>query len=160
MTEGTPFRATDPYDWHAILTLIQYEFAYMQGRIDPPSSMHGLTEALIAEQARLGEVWVIEDNGSAVACVFLSPKPNAMYIGKLAVAATHRGRGLARVLVAVAETRARDLALPVLMLQTRVELTENHATFNALGFAITGTTSHEGFDRPTSITMEREVPAR
>ena len=116
--------------------------------------------ALIAEQARLGEVWVIEDNGSAVACVFLSPKPNAMYIGKLAVAATHRGRGLARVLVAVAETRARDLALPVLMLQTRVELTENHATFNALGFAITGTTSHEGFDRPTSITMEREVPAR
>jgi hypothetical protein len=39
----------------------------------------------------------------------------------------------------------------------RVELTETHATFRALGFTETGRTAHPGFDRPTSITFRRPV---
>ena len=58
----------------------------------------------------------------------------------------------------MAETRARALGLPVLELQTRVELTENHAAFRALGFAQTGATAHPGFDRPTSLTGSAIVP--
>jgi predicted GNAT superfamily acetyltransferase len=92
-----------------------------------------------------------------VACVFLTPRPQALYVGKLAVAATERGRGHARALVTLAEARARSLGLPMLELQTRVELTENHATFRALGFVETGRTAHAGYDRPTSITFRRPV---
>jgi ribosomal protein S18 acetylase RimI-like enzyme len=151
----TPHRATDPYDWPALLTLVQTEFAFMAGRIDPPSSMHALTPESIALQARTGEVWAI--GHPPVACVFLTPKPQALYIGKLAVAATHRGRGLARQLMTLAETRARALRLPALELQTRVELTENQATFRALGFVEVARTAHPGYDRPTSITFRRDV---
>jgi ribosomal protein S18 acetylase RimI-like enzyme len=151
-----PRRAEDPQDWPALLGLIQAEFAFMDDRIDPPSSMHSLTPDIIAEQARTGEVWVI--GRPPVACVFLTSKPQALYVGKLAVTASHRRRGLARRLIILAETRARALGLPALELQTRIELTENQATFRALGFVEVARTAHPGFDRPTSITYRRPVP--
>lgn len=151
----TPYRAVPPFDWHTVLTLIQDSFAFMEGRIDPPSSMHRLTVQDIATQATEGEVWVIGQ--PPIACVFLTVKPQALYIGKLAVARSHRGQGLARTLIDMAETRARALGLPALDLQTRVELTENHATFRALGFTETARTAHAGYDRPTSITFRRSL---
>jgi predicted N-acetyltransferase YhbS len=107
-----PLRAIAPYDWEAILRLVQESFAYMEEKIDPPSSMHRLTAKAIAEQAQKGEVRVIEEDGAPVACLFLTPRPDALYLGKLAVGHTHRGKGLARRLVEQAETRARALNLP------------------------------------------------
>jgi ribosomal protein S18 acetylase RimI-like enzyme len=151
----TPYQCLDPFDWQAILTLIQSEFAFMAGRIDPPSSMHDLTVQTIAAQARNGEVWAI--GTPPVACVFLTPKPAALYVGKLAVAASYRQQGLARRLIDLAATRAKSHNLPALELQTRVELTENQAAFRALGFVEVGRTAHPGFDRPTSITFRRPV---
>jgi GNAT superfamily N-acetyltransferase len=151
----TPYRCVAPFDWGAILALLRAEFAYMQGVVDPPSSLNRLTEDDIAEQARVGEVWAI--GTPPIACVFFTLKPQALYIGKLAVSAQHRRKGLARALMALAETRARALGLPVLELQTRVELAENHATYLALGFAETGRTAHPGYDRPTSVTYRKRV---
>jgi ribosomal protein S18 acetylase RimI-like enzyme len=152
----TLHRAESPYDWAALLALIRAAFAGMEGRIDPPSSMHALTEAAIAEQAATGEVWVV--GAPPVACVFLTPKPGRLYIGKLAVAEAQRGRGLGRLLVDLAEVRARAAGLPLLELQTRVELVENHAAFAAMGFVKVGATAHPGFARPTSFTFQRAVP--
>lgn len=151
----TPYRCVAPFDWGAILALLRAEFAYMQGVVDPPSSLNRLTEDDIAEQARVGEVWAI--GTPPIACVFFTLKPQALYIGKLAVSAQHRRKGLARALMALAETRARALGLPALELQTRVELAENHATYLALGFAETGRTAHPGYDRPTSVTYRKRV---
>lgn len=151
----TPHQCLEPYDWPALLRLIQAEFAYMESRIDPPSSMHRLTPDSIAAQARDGEVWAI--GTPPVACVFLTPKADALYVGKLAVAALSRGQGLARTLLTLAETRAKAMGLAALELETRVELVENHTVFRALGFVETGRKAHAGFDRPTSITFRRPV---
>lgn len=55
-----PVRAdpdTGPHD--EILALIRWCFASMEGRIDPPSSMHRLTAGGIAQQCRDGEVWIL-----------------------------------------------------------------------------------------------------
>jgi GNAT superfamily N-acetyltransferase len=150
----TPMRATDPALWPAVLRLLHGAFAFMEGRIDPPSSLRNLTPEALTRQAEVGEIWVI---GAPVACVFLTPKPGALYVGKLAVAASHRGQGLARRLIGVAEGRALEMGLPVLELQTRVELVENQAAFLALGFQEVGRTAHPGYDRPTSITYRRAV---
>lgn len=151
----TPYRCAAPFDWGAILALLQTEFAYMEGRVNPPSSVNRLDAASIAEQARSGEVWAI--GTPPVACVFFSVKPGALYIGKLAVAAQHRRRGLARALIAQAEARARALGLPALELQTRVELAENHATYLAMGFTETGRSAHPGHDRPTTVSYRKKV---
>ncbi len=150
-----PVRVTDPYDWAALRELIATAFAGMDGRIDPPSSIHRLTPEDIARQANTGEVWVIGD--PPLATVFLTPKGEALYVGKLAVADSARNQGLARRLIETATARARALGLTCLELQARVELTENHAAFRAMGFVQTGATAHPGHDRPTSLTFRKAV---
>ena len=158
MNDGMiPQRITPDYPhWLAVLRLILDAFAFMEIRIDPPSSAHRLTVADMAAQAQIGAVWVIEHNAAPIACLFAKPQSGApLYLGKIAVAGSHRGRGLLRHLIASAEAEARARNLPRLELQTRIELTENHAAFTHLGFVKTAETAHPGFDRPTSITMSR-----
>lgn len=150
-----PVRVTAPYDWAALRELIASAFAGMDGRIDPPSSIHRMTPEDVARQVETGEVWVI--GNPPLASVFLTPKAETLYVGKLAVAESARKQGLARLLLETAAERARTLGLTCLELQTRVELSENHATFRALGFVQTGATAHRGHDRPTSLTFRKPV---
>jgi ribosomal protein S18 acetylase RimI-like enzyme len=150
-----PRRLTPDDDMTPVLALIRRAFAGMEGRINPPSSMHRLTLADIAAQAGAGEVWAI--GRPPVACLFLTPEPDALYLHKLAVDARAQGRGHARRLIDLAAARARARGLPRLRLQTRVELVENHAAFRAMGFTQTAATAHPGYDRPTSLTFELPV---
>ncbi len=141
-----------------MLALLREAFAFMDGRIDPPSSLRDLTPEVLSAQAEGGEIWIIDETDVGIAaCIVLTPKTDALYLGKLAVAAAFRGRGLARRLIEVAEERARERGLPALELQTRVELVENQAAFLAMGFQEVGRTAHPGFDRATSITYRRAV---
>lgn len=138
-----------------VLGLIRESFAYMDGRIDPPSSMHRLTVDDLSDHCETGEVWSLGD--PLVACVVLSERPEALYLGKLAVAEGMRGRGLARQMIELTAERARALGKSRLELQTRIQLIENQQAFVALGFEKVGETAHPGFDRPTSVTMVRRV---
>ena len=138
-----------------VLALIRESFAYMDGVIDPPSSMHRMTEETLRADAARSEIWVI--GTPPVACMVLTPQSDTFYLGKLAVASAARGQGLARRMIDHALARAAALALPSLTLQTRIELIANHATFAALGFTETGRTRHDGYDRETSITFTRTL---
>ena len=144
-------------DFEAVLALIQASFAYMESRIDPPSSMHRLTAASLAGHAREHELWLIQDGDDLCACMQFTRRPDCLYVGKLAVSTNYRRHGLAARLMQHAEERARALTLPALELQARVELIENHATFAAMGFVKTGETAHPGYSRPTSITMRKAL---
>lgn len=148
---------TSPYDWQAILTLLHKAFAYMEPRISPPSSLHRLTTQQIETHATQHRLLVIEQAGIPIACLFLKLQADHLYLGKLATHPDHIGQGHARALVAQAERIAAQNALRVLRLETRIELTENHTTFARLGFIKTAETTHAGFSRPTSITMERPL---
>ena len=148
-----PRRMTTDDDFTAILALITRAFAGMHTRIAPPSSLVTLT---VESLQTGGEVWAI--GTPPIACMILTPHPDHLYLGKLAVDPAHQGRGLARTLIAQAETRARALGLPRLQLLTRVELTENHRTFTQLGFAQTATFTHSGYTSPTALTFTKEVP--
>ena len=138
-----------------VLPLIGRAFASMEGRIDPPSSATRLTDDDIARAASEGEVWGI--GTPLVACMILTPTADTLQVGRLAVAEGSRRQGLATALLAQAAERARALGLARLALSARVELTENHATFLALGFEETGRTAHDGYDRPTTIQFARSA---
>ena len=149
----TPYQAVEPFDWAGLLALIQRAFAGMEGRIDPPSSLHLLTAARLA--GHVGENWVIGDPPEA--CMVLTEKPGRLYLGKLAVEPGLQGRGYGKALISCAEDRARALGFAVLELETRVELVENHEVFRRLGFQETGRKAHAGFDRATSVTFAKTV---
>ncbi len=145
---------TDP-ELGQILALLRRCFAYMEGRIDPPSSLHALTVDGIAKTCAESEVWTIGTPPDA--CVFLTEKPGRLYLGKLAVDPSVRGQGRARALIELAEARAKARGLPMLELQTRIELVENHAAFQRLGFVKTAEDAHPGYDRPTGIVMQKRL---
>ena len=143
-------------DWAGLLALLHAAFAGMEGRINPPSSLHRLDAPSLASKAGEETLVLAHDaDGRLVGCVFLKHETAALYVGKLAVTPEAQGRGIGRALMRAAEAEARTAGLRRLRLQTRVELTENHETFAAMGFVETARTSHAGFDRPTTVEMMR-----
>ncbi len=140
-------------DWQNVLELVLAAFAYMEDRIDPPSSAHRLTVDAIRTQSEDGIVLLAEAGAALVGSVFLTRRPDVMYLGKLAVDTARQGQGIGRQLFEAAADAARAEGYREIELQARVELTENHAVFAAMGFRETGRTAHVGYDRSTSVTM-------
>jgi len=143
--------------WAELLSLIRRAFAYMDGVIDPPSSAHQLTLESLKAKAGKEVAFAAYDDSALVGCVFMLLKPDNAYVGKLAVDPEHQMGGIGRLLMEAAEAEARRVGLPALELQTRIELTANHAAFTRLGFREIERTAHAGFDRPTSITMRKAL---
>jgi GNAT superfamily N-acetyltransferase len=158
LSGGVTLRTGPVADWAALHALLVECFAFMEGRIDPPSSLAAMTPESLRAKAAEETLVTLWEGDVLVACGYLRDTGRSVCLGKLAVRADRRGRGLLRRIVAEADAQARALGRPVLELQTRVELTENHATFAALGFREVARTAHAGYDRPTSVTMERPVP--
>jgi predicted N-acetyltransferase YhbS len=144
-------------DWDALLVLIHEAFAYMEGVVDPPASGLRLTRDELRAKARTETGLIAVDGGRIVGCAFLADKDDHLYLGKLAVARDHQGRGIGRALVCQAEDLARRLGKPAIALQTRIELTGNHQAFGRMGFVRTAETAHPGYDRPTSVTMRKTL---
>lgn len=144
-------------DFDGLHRLLSTAFAFMAGRIDPPSSLDRLSVAELRHKCTAEDLFVIRPHANLMACLFGTPRLGAYYVGKLAVAAPQRGQGFARALLEAAAARARALGLPTLELQSRIELIENHAAFQAMGFVQTAATAHEGYDRPTSLTFRRAL---
>lgn len=143
--------------YEELLDVILAAFAFMDGRIDPPSSAHRLTPASLRQKAAQEIAFAAVEKGQLVGCIFLKPEEATLYIGKLAVHTAAQGKGIGRLLLARAEATARELGLACLRLETRVELTENHRMFAAWGFGRTAENRHAGHDRTTSIEMRKPL---
>lgn len=130
------------------------------GRIDPPSSLNEMTEDDLRAKARREQLLVADEHGQLVGSAYADVRSTCVYVGKVAVTSKARGRGVARKLLAAAESIARIADRQVLELQTRVELIENHNTSSARGFEKVAATAHPGYSRPTSITMQRAFRPR
>lgn len=146
-------------DWTELLQLLQGAFAPMEDRIDPPSSVHGLTPTSIATKSDEEMLFLATDKDELIGCVFARRQSDSLYVSKLAVRKDRQRNGVGRHLVGAVEEHARDIGLPYLELDTRIELTENHETFASLGFVRIAERAHKGYDRPTFITMRKQLRA-
>lgn len=144
-------------DWDGLLALLRESFAYMDGRIDPPSSLHAFDAATLKAKAAEEELILTLLDGALVGCLFAAAKGDALYLGKIAVQPGLRGKGIARRMFEVAEATARAQGLKALELQTRIELTANHRTFEALGFVKTGEGRHPGYTRSTDVNFRKAL---
>ena len=146
--------------WQELLQLIQDAFAFMEERIDPPSSLHQLTPTSIAQKAQTEALFLAFNNSELVGCVFGEAQENALYVNKLAVAKQCQGRGIGRHLMLAVEQHALEIGKSSLELKARIELTENHRTFEAMGYTITGKHAHPGYDQPTFVAMRKAIGMR
>ena len=144
-------------DWQALHGLLVGALASMDGRIDPPSSLTRMSVGDLREKAQREFVVIARDRQRLVGCGFGSPSGYGLYLSKLAVDPAYQKRGVLRLMLPLFESEARRLGLKDLELQTRLELTGNHAAFAALGFAKIAETAHPGYDRPTSFTFRKPV---
>lgn len=144
-------------DWLGLHSLLTDCFGYMEGRIDPPSSLNRMTPDVLSRKALQETLVVVFHGKELVACGFLRDTDQGIYLGKLAVKPAFRKNGILTAIVGIAEQAARDRGKTALELETRIELVENHKAFGALGFVKTGESRHAGYDRPTSIRMKKPV---
>jgi len=142
-------------DWQALLNLLHVAFEYQHALINPPSSLHVLSLQNLAEKIQSETLLVASDDKELVGCVFLRPTKNSLYIGKFAVLPKMQGTGIGRKLMNEVHQEANQLKISLLELQVRIELVENRATFETMGFVKTAETAHKGFDKMTSITMQK-----
>jgi GNAT superfamily N-acetyltransferase len=146
-------------DWGRLLELLRAAFAYQEHRINPPSSVYKLHVRSLAEKSSEEHLFLASVASELAGCVFAGGQPPLLYVSKLAVWPHLQGRGIGRRLMSAVEVFARQSGHMVLELETRIELTENHRTFESLGFNKTSEHAHEGYDHPTYIRMRRFLGA-
>ena len=131
----------------------------MDELIDPPSSLHQMTTDSLREKANKETLLLIYDADNLIACAFFDIRKDVVYVGKVAVAQSHRGRNIAHKIFDMADKLAHDNTKNWLELETRIELINNHRAFGKMGFVTTAKNSHTGYEHPTSITMRRKIKA-
>ena len=144
-------------DWDGLMRLLHSAFVSQADRIDPPSSLHRLDAGSIAVKAREERLFLAFKDEQLVGCIFAKSLGSTMYVGKLAVSPAMQGQGIGRALVSAVAATARQTNHDAVQLDVRIELTENHATFAALGFVKIGEHAHAGYDRSTFCTMKKTL---
>jgi GNAT superfamily N-acetyltransferase len=143
--------------WDRLMALLHAAFAYQRERIDPPSSLYRLDAQSLAQKAQEEVLFLALDAGDMVGCAFAKLKPGCVYVGKVAVLPDRQGQGIGRLLMQAVEQFAQQTGKPVMELETRIELVENHQTFSAFGFVRTAEHAHAGYTRTTFITMQKPL---
>lgn len=100
------------------------------------------------------EVVLAYMDGALVAMIELIIRPEDVFIENVAVAPSHHGRGLGRRLIAHAEERAKELALPKLCLLTGQVMESNVRLYQSLGFQIDRT---EPFKGGYTVYMSKDI---
>jgi GNAT superfamily N-acetyltransferase len=144
-----PWTTTDKLD--DILAVVHVAFADLQ----PPSGALRETLTDVGNRQRDGIVLVAQSGDELIGSLYAARKDDALYLTRLAVVPAWRRRGVGRALVREAEAQACRIGATRLILRVRVNLPDNHAYFQAMGF----TRTDEGQDpgRPPYYVMERPV---
>ena len=81
------------------------------------------------------EVWLAERQGALDGVLILEPRPDDLLIWSVAAAPQAQGRGTGNMMLAFAETRARELGLSCLRLYTGEKLVFNIAWYTRRGYS-------------------------
>ena len=137
-------RRAERRDADALSKCIDAAYAQYATRIAdlPPVS------ADCAEEITRFQVWVAEIANDIVGGLVLVPQDGFMQLANVAVHPEHRGVGLGRALMALAETEALEQGFHELHLNTHMHMPENVQLYAHLGWRRTG-------QRGNTISMKK-----
>ncbi len=127
-------RRAEDRDADALSTCIDAAYVQYAARITdlPPVS------ADCAEEIAKYQVWVAEIENDVVGGLVMIPEEGFMRLANMAVHPDHRGEGLGRAFVALAEAEALEQRYRELRLNTHVDMPENVRLYTHLGWEQTG----------------------
>lgn len=123
-------RRAEHRDANALSSCIDAAYAQYTARITdlPP------LPANCAEDIAKYQVWVAEFEEDVVGGLVLIPEEDFMRLANVAVHPEHRGTGLGRALIALAETKAVEQGFREMRLNTHVRMPENIQLYTYLGW--------------------------
>lgn len=137
-------RPARPADLADIARIVDDAYAHYVERMGQrPGPMDDDYPARIAAHA----VWVIERDDAIAGLVVLLPQPDHLLLDNVAVARSHQGQGIGRLLVGFAEAEARRRGFGEIRLYTHVTMVENQRLYRRLGFEETHRGEQAGFAR-------------
>jgi ribosomal protein S18 acetylase RimI-like enzyme len=125
------FRSAMSTDSRALAGLVDAAYGHYVDRIGmvPRPMTQNYAEVITARQVTIAEV-----SGSAVGVLVVNAADGQFVIDNVAVHPDHRGMGLGRALLDLAETEARRAGFDVIHLYTHEQMTENLAIYTKRGY--------------------------
>jgi len=143
------FRRADPSDAPAVAALVHDAYRHYVERIGfTPRPMTDDYRRVIRDC----QVTVAEQDATIAGLIVLRITDEGFLIDNVAVHPTHRGRGLGRALLDLAETEARRAGFDSVYLYTHEQMAENLALYSKIGYAEYDRRPQEGF----SLTYMRK----
>ncbi len=139
---GHSFRPARPSDARQVAELVDAAYLHYVERIGTtPGPMTDDYEEVI----RNHHVTVAERDGTITGVIVLRVTDEGFLIDNVAVHPAHRGRGLGRALLELAETEARRAGFDSVYLYTHEKMTENLALYSRIGYVEYDRRSKGGF---------------
>ena len=119
-----------PHDAHALSVCVEAAYARYAERIDDlPAVSDGLADDIATRQ-----VWVAEIGDDVVGGLVLAPEDGFMRLANVAVHPDHKGAGLGRTLIALAEAETLAQGYRELRLTTHAKMPETIRLYTRLGW--------------------------
>jgi ribosomal protein S18 acetylase RimI-like enzyme len=124
-------RAAEPADSAAVAALVDAAYRHYVPRLGMrPGPMNADYDRVLAED----DVTLAVDDDVIVGLLVLARHDGAFYVENVAVAPSHRGTGLGRHLLRLAEDAARAAGFTAITLYTHEGMSENLALYTHLGY--------------------------
>jgi ribosomal protein S18 acetylase RimI-like enzyme len=139
---GYSFRRAGPHDASAVAALVDAAYRHYVERIGiTPGPMTDDYQQVIRDY----RVTVAEQCAAIAGVIVLRITEEGFLIDNVAVHPTHRGRGLGRALLDLAEAEARRAGFGSVYLYTHEKMTENLALYSKIGYAEYDRRPQQGF---------------
>ncbi len=155
MTIATRLARAD--DAPLIHRLTQQAFEEYRGQLQPPSSAHDETEAVVARALREGGAVLALEDAQPVGAARFRHQPGHLYVGRVSVPPQRRGQGIAMALMLAIEDQARRLGVPAVELQVRESLPSNVRLYEKLGYAVIRREPHPRNPDFVSLRMRKTL---
>lgn len=139
----------EPRDAALVREIMLAAFAEYDGVVVPQPSALRETIEETERSIREGGGLLVFDGEAAVGSGRFQPHDDHLYVGRLAVLPSHRGRGIALLMMQELERIAGTLGLPEIRLSTRLVLKRNVSLYKRLGYEVTATLPH-----PAQFTVD------
>jgi predicted N-acetyltransferase YhbS len=147
-----------PSDAQVIYEVTKAAFEEYGAFLDPPSGVSRESLESVQDFLRRGGATLALIDSTAVGAVRYEQRDDgSLYVGRLSVLPSHRRRGIGRALMVAVEERARRMGSERIILGVRLQLPQNRAFYESLGYRADGHGSHPGYNRATWLHMSKKV---